>query len=83
MNSLNASSLNELTMEPKPIMDSEVASSSRETEYSQSIVKQVRFNEAMSGAALSEKAKKNRGIEKRKRNITMNLKEDNDRAALQ
>ena len=70
-------------MEPKTNMDSEVASSSRETEYSQSIVKQVRFNEATNGAALSEKARKNRGIEKRKRNITMNLKEDNVRAALQ
>jgi len=71
-------------MEPKTNMDSEVASSSRETDYSQSIiVKQVRFNEATNGAALSEKARKNRGIEKRKRNITMNLKEDNDRAALQ
>ena len=59
-------------------------SSSRETEYTISPqtlhsqpAKKVHFGDT---GLISDKSKRNRSIEKNKRNITMNLREENDRA---
>lgn len=63
--------------------DFEGVSSSRETEYSVSpeihkqVLKKVHFGQM---DMLSEKSKKYKGIERRKRNITSCLKEENERA---
>ena len=59
--------------------DFEGVSSSRETEYSVSpdVHKKVHFGQM---DMLSEKSKKYRGIERRKRNITDSLREENNRA---
>jgi len=62
-------------------------SSSRETEYTVSPLvnqtkggKKVHFGDT---GILSDKSKRNRSIERTKRNITMNLREENERADLQ